>query len=244
MSSNTPKQSRPPGTAPHPLVWTAVAITATAILALAVARVLGWKSWQAPTTVVASTGFVLVALLGGALRSPYGRFVMGALACCWTGDMVGPQHFMLGTYAFLAAHLLLIPAFLTLRPSWRAASVAGLAVGVSSAVATVLLWPHLPPADRVPILSYTLVISLMVFVAAGAGRRCRIIPLAAVLFYVSDLFVARWKYVGGDWNSLFCYPLYYTACLLFAYSVIALDSRQSGADSAADTAAATSDGLT
>ena len=201
-----------------PLAITAT-LTAAAILALFVGRVMRWGDWQEPTTLLASTGFVLVALAGGASRFAYGRFVLAGLACCWIGDMVGPHHFMLGAYAFLLAHLLLIPGFLTLRPTWRAAAMAVAPLGLTSGIATALLWPHIPPGDRLSILAYTTVISLMVVVAAGTGHRCRLIPVAAVLFYLSDLFVGRWKYIGGDWNGLFCYPLYYTACLLFAWSV-------------------------
>jgi len=40
-----------------------------------------------------------------------------------------------------------------------------------------------------------------------------------------DIFVARWKYVSpGSINGLFCYPLYYSACLCFAWTVF-LDLR-------------------
>ena len=41
----------------------------------------------------------------------------------------------------------------------------------------------------------------------------------AARFYVSDLFVARWAFVGGgSVNAYFCYPLYYAACLLLAHA--------------------------
>lgn len=197
----------------------AISLTVAAIIALTLGRILRFGHWQEPTTLLASSGFVLVALLGGALATPYGRFVLAALACCWTGDLVGPHNFMFGAYAFLLAHLFLIPGFLTLRPAWRHAALAVLPLMGVSALATALLWPHIPPQERPAILAYTAVISLMVIVAAGTRMRCWIIPIAATLFYVSDLFVGRWKYIGGDWNGLFCYPLYYTACLFFAVSV-------------------------
>lgn len=202
-----------------PAISVASAVTATAIFALQFGRLMEWHGWQGPTTLIASTGFVLVAFLGGATRTVFGRFILAALACCWAGDMLGPLSFMLGTYAFLIAHLLFIPAFLALRPAWRATRLAALPVGLVSLVNTALLWPRIPTDDRMTIAFYTVAISVMVALALGAGRHSRLVPLAAVLFYTSDHFVARWKYVGGDWNGLLCYPLYYTACLLFALSV-------------------------
>ncbi len=208
------------GNAPAaPAMMGASVVTATAIFALQLGRLMEWHGWQEPATLIASTGFVLVALLGGATRDAFGRFMLVALACCWAGDMLGPLNFMLGTYAFLLAHLLFIPAFLALRPAWRATCLAALPVGLVSLGSTALLWPGIPPEDRATIALYTVAISVMVALAFGAGHRSRLVPIAAILFYTSDHFVARWKYVGGDWNGLVCYPLYYTACLLFALSV-------------------------
>lgn len=229
MRNGTPIRTRsdvPAARPPRIFFQASLAITAAAIVVLAVARVVRWDSFQEPAVFVASTGFVLVALLGGGLRSTYGRYVVGALACCWIGDMVGPHDFMLGTYAFLAAHLLLIPAFLTLRPAWRVTLGAGVVAAIASTLSTGLLWSNMPPADRLPILSYTLAISLMVALAAGAQRHGRFIPAAATLFYISDIFVARWKYLGDDWNGLICYPLYYSACLLFACSVFFIERKE------------------
>lgn len=221
--NSIPEDSSPritAGNAPAaPAMMGASVVTGTAILALQLGRLMEWHGWQEPATLIASTGFVLVALLGGATRDAFGRFMLAALACCWAGDMLGPLNFMLGTYAFLIAHLLFIPAFFALRPAWRATCLAALPVGLVSLLSTALLWPRVPPGDRMAIAFYTVAISVMVALALGAGRHSRLVPIAAVLFYTSDHFVARWKYIGGDWNGLVCYPLYYTACLLFALSV-------------------------
>jgi hypothetical protein len=53
----------------------------------------------------------------------------------------------------------------------------------------------------------------------GAGSR-GLVPLAAVLFFVSDLCLAQTAFLGGGVAWTFTgYPIYYAACLLFAWSV-------------------------
>jgi hypothetical protein len=62
------------------------------------------------------------------------------------------------------------------------------------------------------------VISIMVATACGTRHpNAVLLAVAAVLFYVSDIAVAHWKFVSdGSWHAFFCYPLYYPACLLLA----------------------------
>ena len=54
---------------------------------------------------IASACFLLVAVLGGALRSVYGRFIFTGLLCCALGDYVGFRNFVWGAIAFLVAHV-------------------------------------------------------------------------------------------------------------------------------------------
>jgi len=50
---------------------------------------------------------------------------------------------------------------------------------------------------------------------------CLLVTSAAVLFYISDVFLANWRYVStARWNMFVCYPLYYTACVLLAVSIL------------------------
>lgn len=75
-----------------------------------------------------------------------------------------------------------------------------------------------------PVLVYIVAISLMAMFAAGVreGHGGLLILLGAVAFYVSDIFVARWKFVDtSSVNAYFCHPLYYAACLMLAFSVLA-----------------------
>jgi uncharacterized membrane protein YhhN len=72
---------------------------------------------------------------------------------------------------------------------------------------------------QVLVIGYMGVISVMVATAIGTRHpNVRLLAIAACLFYVSDIGVAYWKFMGGgSLSAFFCYPLYYPACLLLAF---------------------------
>ena len=75
---------------------------------------------------------------------------------------------------------------------------------------------------RGPVLAYVAVISSMVLLAAGTvGADARpAILIGAVAFYVSDLAVARHRFVAKTfWNKTWGLPLYYGAQLVLASTV-------------------------
>ncbi|MBM3878824.1 MAG: lysoplasmalogenase [Verrucomicrobia bacterium] len=171
----------------------------------------------------ASTGFVLIAAVGGAHRRNSGRFMLMGLIFCWLGDYLGPSFFLASLVAFLLAHVCFLAAFWSRGIEWGRflASLGGLLL-VGCGVGVWLL-PHVTAELRPPVVIYMMVITLMVAFAVSvrAGNGRIVILLGAVLFYVSDLFVARWKFVSPDSiNAFFCYPLYYAACVLLAFSVL------------------------
>ena len=68
-------------------------------------------------------------------------------------------------------------------------------------------------------LAYIVVITVMVAAAVGTGVHDPQpwIPFAAVAFFLSDLAVARERFVSSDFvNKLWGLPLYYGAQLVFA----------------------------
>ena len=188
-----------------------------------------------PFMKMASAGFVLVAVACGAVKDSYGRLVLAGLLCCAAGDMLGSKNFVAGLGAFLLAHLVFIAAFAVHGISLRRLTATLPAALLATAALLTWLYPHVPASDRFPVLAYVAVITAML-VTAGSGSEGatgKLILAAAVLFYVSDIFVARWKYVSpGSINGLFCYPLYYSACLSFAWTVF-LDLRERGTEIAA-----------
>jgi uncharacterized membrane protein YhhN len=202
------------------------ALTGAALCLLLVADARGSTTLRWIAKPVASTGFVAAALAGGALATPYGRAVAVALALCWLGDVLliprDSLGFKLGIASFLLGHLVFIAAFL-LRgvAAW---GVAGSLLGVVPAAALALRWlaPHVSPGFRLPVRAYVAAISLMVVCAVGSAAAAWSAPLlaGALAFYVSDLCVARERFVAhGFANRAVGLPLYYAATLLLAATV-------------------------
>lgn len=205
-----------------------VGITVAAVAAMLAARNGTGSGWVMPLTFLASTGYVAIAATRGAFGGWYGRFILLGLIGCWCGDMLGPRNFLAGLAAFLLAHFGFIGAFCANRIVWKR-MLWGLPALVL-VVVPVLVWllPHVPAAEFVPVAAYITVISLMVFFACGSSHNAvgRWALLGAVLFFVSDIFVARWKYVDPNpVNGNICFPLYYSACIVLALSVIATPSK-------------------
>lgn len=170
---------------------------------------------------IASTAFVAMGILGGRLHTPYARRIVLALIACWMGDVLGIWNFFHGLAAFLAAHLILVSAFWAQGLVWRKFFRFLGPVLITTLAVLFWLFPHVPPAEYAPVALYILVIALMLLFAFAAAQAPggAIALMAAIIFFISDIFVARWKYVEPSAvNALFCYPLYYTACMLFALS--------------------------
>ena len=180
----------------------------------------GWPG-KVPFKMVASTGFILAALVSGALDSTYGRIVLVGLAFCWIGDLLleYDQAFLPGLVTFLLGHVAFIAGFATLGPrlSWVAPAIA--VAALAAAAVAVYLHPHIPRPMRLPVYAYMAVISTMVVLAAGAtgAGHTPALLAGAVLFYVSDLFVARRQFVTHSFkDTLYGNPLYFTAVWLIA----------------------------
>ena len=175
----------------------------------------------------ASTGFVLAGLAAGALKTWRGRMLLLGLAGCWGGDMLGLRDFVAGALSFLLAHVAFIAVFAApgLRPRRALAGTA--AALVPAAVLLGIFLPGAPPGETPLVVAYVTVISLMVVSAFASRDAAPVFLAAAVLFYVSDIFVARWRYGdGAAMNGVFCYPLYYLSCNLFALGALTLRPRR------------------
>lgn len=197
--------------------------------------ILIWAEYRGHATLrwiakpAASAAFVAAALAGGAPGSAYGLWVLAALVLCMAGDVLlipaGKKAFLAGMGAFAAGHGAYIAAFLTGEPAPSALFLAGAAaMAAFAALSLRWLWPHLD-AFRAPVAVYTAIIAAMVatsFLAAppGAAAPSAIVIAGAIGFAVSDLAVAREKFVAPDFfNRAWGLPLYYGAQLLLAASV-------------------------
>ena len=71
---------------------------------------------------------------------------------------------------------------------------------------------------KLPVASYIVVITVMLALAVGTRRP--FVALGALAFYVSDISVARDRFVWSSFvNRLWGLPLYYAAQLLIAWSI-------------------------
>ena len=202
------------------VLWTLAAVMWLAVAGMLVGRAVGWSSSVTGAfTVVASTAFLVAALVAGAFRSRYGVLVLCALVCCWLGDILGPRNFVWGLYAFLGGHLLFTLAFASTRLNWRDSAFAVCAIAIIDALLMAWIMPNVPDKERFDVIAYTTVISVMLAAGWGARRANAWLLPAAIIFFISDIFVARWRYGGGAINGYLCYPLYYTACMFFAISI-------------------------
>ena len=207
-------------------IRTGVIVTSVCCLALVTALLMNVQSIAAITKVVASSGFLTVAILGGALQSTYGKVLLAGLTLSFAGDafLIGEtqQAFLAGLAAFLLAHLAYVVAFAVngINLRWLAVAalpVIGIAVGIAMWLA-----PHTPPELSVPVRLYTIVISGMVIAAIGTRGRggSVLILIGALLFFLSDLSVAALRLVQTDFPTyVWGLPLYYAGQLCLALSV-------------------------
>ncbi|MCP4641781.1 MAG: lysoplasmalogenase [bacterium] len=198
-----------------------MAICAFSVVVVVFRQNVGGLSGRA-AAMAASSSFILAALLSGALWTTYGRYVLAGLSFCWLGDLFGPMDFRLGVACFLIGHFGFIAAFAMEGLKPLRTIVAGTIAAAAGAALFLLFKPHLPDGHLGLVAAYIIVISVMATTAIGthASRRAWIIPVAAALFYVSDVFVARWAYLAPNpLNVWLTYPLYYASCMAFALSI-------------------------
>jgi uncharacterized membrane protein YhhN len=201
-----------------------VGVTVAGILAFLIAEKLDSTVGKWLSKPIASAGFIGAAISVGAWETPFGRWVVAALAFSWLGDvlLIPKSTFLFGLGAFLVGHLLFAAAFLVRGVSWTAVGVAAVAAVVLALPVARWLLPHVPAKMKLPVVAYMAAISTMVALAVGSHwmAAAPIALGAAIAFYLSDLSVARDRFVqAGLVNRLWGIPLYYGAQLLFAWSV-------------------------
>ncbi len=226
-------------------ILAAVTVPLVGLLLLGEKKEAPWRGWAKGA---ASTGFIATALAAGATDTTFGIWVLVALCLGWLGDiaLVSAQRtwFLLGLGSFLLSHLAYIGAFSTERPHALVAVLVAAGLLVPAGLVGRWLWPHLGADMRGPVLAYIAVITAMVAAAAGAAGAVAFtgpsilvgaalpsgtpfphwlwptaVMAAAVAFYLSDVSVARDRFVApGFGNRIWGLPLYYAAQLLFALS--------------------------
>jgi len=178
---------------------------------------------------LASTAFVVLALHWGAWSSSYGRLLLVALCCSWIGDILlipeSSKTFLAGLLSFFLAHVAFAVAFAGLGIETRWMRPASAFLALSAFLIGRWLLPFVvrnKPLMKIPVVAYMGAITLMVAFAAGAAGRSGNywIVIGATLFYLSDISVARDKFVSPGWpNKAWGIPLYYAAQFILASTV-------------------------
>lgn len=174
---------------------------------------------------IASTGFIVLAISGDALRSRYGRLILAGLILSWAGDafleLETRRYFLPGLGSFLLAHICYSVAFVSLGVRFRTMVATVIPVVLASAITMLWLSPYVGAPMTVAVWAYVIVISVMVTFAWGArgAGGTWLIPVGATLFYLSDLSVATGQFVKPDFpNYVWGLPFYYIAQTMLAMS--------------------------
>jgi uncharacterized membrane protein YhhN len=173
---------------------------------------------------VASIAFIVFAIVNEASETVYGRYILLALTLSLIGDLCllsRKSHFLLaGIAAFFFAHFAFIAAFAQLDLDKTYFLFALICTSVAAGFILKWLWKYLAAPYKVAVSAYLIVMILMSSLAIAANS-IPILGIAAILFAVSDVSVARDRFVARDIvNKAWGLPLYYIAQLLFAASVI------------------------
>ena len=171
----------------------------------------------------ASTVFVLFAVYLDAVESVHGKALMVALLCSWVGDLLllpgKSRWFLYGLVSFLLAHIAFALCFIQRGIDTGQLLLPGAGVGLLVLVISYWLLPHVENEMKLPVLGYMAAIVVMVILAFATHHHLpnAAIPVAACLFLVSDLFVARDRFVKKEaWNRIIGTPLYFGAQMIFA----------------------------
>lgn len=182
------------------------------------------------TKTLLSSLFVITILVQPHFIARYYQFLLAGLICCLGGDIClafpRDKMFLTGLVSFLLGHVFYLFGFFYVSDpgvwSW-----AGSIIILFISIAIYLrLKPHLG-SMRIPVLLYIVVITVMlsgawsVFADSGLTLSGRIMVITgALLFYISDVFVARDRFLKKEFlNKLIGLPLYFAGQFILAFSV-------------------------
>lgn len=184
--------------------------------------------WKLASKPFLSALFILTAFLQSWTVPSFAHWIVAGLILSWVEDVFliffdSRKLFLAGLVSFLLGHVCYAVGFYVhgVFGGWVAAGLAVLLV----AGTVIFLWlkPHLGNMTG-PVIGYIVVISAMV---GGALAFCidpqwssaaRIaVPAGALMFYLSDIMVARDQFVVNAYiNRIVGLPLYYAAQFIFA----------------------------
>ena len=190
----------------------------------------GNQKGKLPTKTILSCLFIFTALVQSRPIPGYFYILLIGLIFCLGGDVFlalpRERMFLFGLVSFLLGHIFYVGSFFYLADLSHGSWI-GVGIGlVASGGVFFWLRPYLGSLLR-PVIAYIVVITVMlvgswtVLCDAGVVLSGRLMVFGgAVSFYVSDLFVARDRFLKIEFkNRLIGLPLYYFGQFLLAFSV-------------------------
>ncbi len=192
---------------------------ASIVLGLLAAELTEHRRAQFILKPLAVGGFLLLAVISGALDDTYGRFIFLGLMACAIGDVLlltrtSQKLFIGGIAAFAIGHIAYLSAFVWMQSGSVGYGRFALKVLVAIASVGFFIWirRHLPRDMQTPVALYSLIIMMMVIGALGLPQMppLYLAIIGAVMFAVSDIFVAKDRFVSQNpKNALGITPLYF-----------------------------------
>jgi uncharacterized membrane protein YhhN len=201
-----------------------IAAVAGAVASLLVGIRSGDRTLEVLSKTAASAGFVI---LGAARWSPDAgpaTWILIGLMLCAVADvlLLRKRSFDLGLSVFVAGHLAFVAAFVSALPMAAWPLIIAAPVGLAGLGAATWLWPRLG-RRRLSVAAYIVAIAVMVWgglSVAVAGVVGGTVAAGVVLFFVSDLAVARHRFVKPEFiNRGVGLPLYYAGQVLIALAI-------------------------
>jgi uncharacterized membrane protein YhhN len=199
-------------------------VMAGAVASLLYAIRMDHRTLEILSKATASSCFVLLGWLRFSEGSSVDTWIVIGLILCALGDilLIFDRSFDFGLLSFLSGHVAYVVAFAAAAPiaGWPLLPLAPLAI--IGLVTGRWLWPHLG-RRRLSVMTYIVVISVMVWGAVAVVMTDALpwtVALGAFLFYISDLAVARHRFVKTEFvNRALGLPAYYAGQILIALSI-------------------------
>ena len=203
-----------------------IILTITSLIILLTGEALAKTKVVRISKPLASLGFLIAAIGFGALDSLYGYLILIALIFSFAGDVLllpkSSRYFYFGIISFGTAHIIFAIAFILPGINIVAAITAAVILAGLLGYTGFWIYPHLSENMRTIVIIYLIVIGAMTAIAGGSSFNGGPVTIfiGAVLFAISDLAVARNRFVSpGFSNKIWGLPLYYSAQLILASTV-------------------------
>jgi uncharacterized membrane protein YhhN len=199
-------------------------IMAGAVISLLYAIRVEDRPLEVMSKTAASAAFVILGFIRWSHGDIVGAWLVAGLALCTAGDLflLSDRSFDVGLITFLLGHTSYVVGYGAALPIPQWSLVILVPLVVVGGAASGWLWPHLG-RRRVPVLVYIVVVSVMVW--GGISTYARdVLPwtaaAGALLFYLSDLAVARHRFIHKSFiNRALGLPTYYLGQFLLALTI-------------------------